>query len=63
MAELAPDWTCDPTRVRLARLYAVAVAPWARPVVRALTRQFGRLAAVMDRAGVTLGRWFEQLYR
>lgn len=39
---VAPDWSCNPTSVALARLYAVAVVPWARPVVRALTRLLGR---------------------
>ncbi len=39
---VAPDWTCDPTRVALARLYALAVVPWARPVVRAVTRLLRR---------------------
>lgn len=34
----APDWTCDPVAVSLARLYAVTVVPWARPTVRALSR-------------------------
>lgn len=39
---VAPDWACSPTRVALARLYALAVVPWARPVVRALTRLLSR---------------------
>lgn len=38
----APDWACDPLSVALARLYAVTVASWARPAIRALTRLLRR---------------------
>jgi len=40
---LAPDWTCDPLTVSLARLYAVALHRPCKPVVRALTAALTRL--------------------